>query len=529
MRKLFCIVLMLLLLLTACNHGEDSENGLLPDSEAAHSLRLASSRLVQSIDPTYVRSEMEVFLASLAFEGLVKREGEELLPALARDWQISPDGLTYTFYLREDVLFHNGRPMTGDDVKFSWERVLRFKAASAYVFSNIQGYEDVLAERSRELSGVTIDGDYILQVHLKAPQANFLEGLATPAAYVLNRLEIVEQGADFARAGSLAQVYPPPSGTGPLYFAEWLQERHITLGAFADYYGEKSALQRLELSLDLSTQDALIKLMGGNLDMVLDLNQDDLELNLLSAGLKTLSKPVRTFNYLVCSPTAAPFDNPLLRQAVFEIVDALDIVALGLKQSGFDPEQGFVDYWYTLEGVSRSLPAPPDAEVLLAAAGYGAEGQSLPRLVLDCGPNLHEQAIAQAIANALEEAGFGVEIRSHSYSQLRQLIHAGNTGFYVGEFSDKGGGLDSFFSEVCDARWQGVIPAGAWSSFIEGGYQRGGEAKKEQFKQAEASLRQGHVLCFLAYHKQHLAAGGQWTEMDIPPAGGLDWGKIFPE
>ncbi len=528
MRKLFIFIMAGLFFFTGCGGNQAGNNSSFTPPED-NVLQLSSNRLLQSLDPIYVHSQMEIFLTSLVFEGLVKEKDGEIIPALAKDWQISENGASYTFFLNRGISFHNGRFLTADDIKFSWERALRFKAASSYIFANIKGYEEVISEETKELAGVSVLNDYTLRVDLKTPQANFLAGLAMPAASALNRLEIVEQGADFARPGSLFKPYPLPSGTGPFRFAEWLENKAVVLGSFDDYYGEKSKLSRIELALNLSSPDALIKLQGGNLDIVLDLTPGEIDFNLAHSGLETIMKPVRTINYLVCSPLIEPFNNEQIRKGIFAAVSSNSIIEKGLGNSGISPAEGFVNYWYNMEqGPISSSYQGKGAKEILEAAGYGEGGLPLPGLVLDCGPNEYEKKIALAIAQALNNAGFRVEIKSHSYSGLRQLILSGNTGFYLGEFSDKGGGMDSFFSEVIDPRWQGVIPPGSWSSLLEAGYTSFDDAKKEAFAEAEERLFNESVLYFLAYQQQYLAAGGHWVNISIPKKGGLDWEKIFP-
>lgn len=525
-KALSCFLIILIVLFTAAgcssNNDGNSASFIAPRSDT---LRLSATNKVQTIDPAYVRSQMELYVCSLVFEGLVKLDGENILPALATDWSISDNGLEYTFNLNPDAVFHNGDQLRADDVKFSWERVIRYRASTAYVFSHIEGYDAVYSGATRELSGVTAVGNHTLRVRLKTAQPNFLSGLSHITASVLNRLELVNQGEKFAKPSQLFQTEadPLPSGTGPYRFGEWVGNHSISLGRFQEYYGGQAELRRVELNLRYSTTDALIYLYGSKLNGVLNVDaQSGSDRDLINKGFKVISDPVRTINYLVCSSSSEPFNNELVRRAVFEAVSGTDIIDKGLGGNGVIPAKSFSDYWYSLEDIpSVQIKTDNNANSLLAMAGYGGEdGRSLPALVLDCGPNQTDKAIAQAIADTLNSHGFRVTVKANSYSELRQLVLTGNTSFYLGEFTDKGGGLDTFYLEVVDSRWQAVIPGGSWSEYINQGY--GAQVNKQAyFSLAEEALKNQGILCFLAYQKQRAVLGAEWDDILILNNGGV--------
>ena len=134
------------------------------------------------------------------FSGLVILD-EDLEPApdIAERWDMSDDGRTYTFYLRKDVKFHNGRGVNAADFKYSWERACSpstgSQTADTYL-GDIVGVKDVLAGTAGEIGGVRVIDDYTLEVTIDAPKAYFLSKLTYPTAYVVDS-EDVARGADW--------------------------------------------------------------------------------------------------------------------------------------------------------------------------------------------------------------------------------------------------------------------------------------------------------------------------------------------
>ncbi|GAI18450.1 unnamed protein product, partial [marine sediment metagenome] len=143
------------------------------------------------------------------FGGLVRLDDNlEPAPDIAQSWQVSDDGKTYTFYLREDVRFHDGRGVKAEDFKYSWERACDPETGSytaATYLGDIVGVREVLAGESKEISGVRVIDDYTLQVTIDAPKSYFLSKLTYPTAFVVDR----------ANADIGGEWWRTPNGTGP--------------------------------------------------------------------------------------------------------------------------------------------------------------------------------------------------------------------------------------------------------------------------------------------------------------------------
>jgi len=147
-----------------------------------------------TLDPA-ISSEMSSHLYIMQiFNGLVRfNEKLEPIPDLAENLTISPDGKTYTFFLRRDARFHDGKPVTASDIKYSWERACNpatgSQTASTYL-NDIVGSADVLSGRAEHLSGVSVIDDHTLSVTIDAPKVYFLSKLAYPTAFAVDRQNV---------------------------------------------------------------------------------------------------------------------------------------------------------------------------------------------------------------------------------------------------------------------------------------------------------------------------------------------------
>ncbi len=156
----------------------------------------------------------------------------EIAPDLARDWSVSDDGRTYTFFLREDAKFHNGDPVTAQDFKWSMERVSDPETQSPVVdvfFGDIVGFQDKIEGRATSIEGIKVINDHTLSITIDAPKAFFLSKLTYPTGFVLDQ-ESVEGNPTW---------FETPNGTGPFRLEEYVpgevirlqRKRLLSLGA----------------------------------------------------------------------------------------------------------------------------------------------------------------------------------------------------------------------------------------------------------------------------------------------------------
>ena len=144
------------------------------------------------------------------FSGLVALNTDlQLVPDIAERWDISEDGKTYTFYLRDNAKFHDGKSITAGDFKWSIERSANPDTASPVAdtyLNDIIGVEEVLEGEATDISGIKVVDEHTLQIEIDAPKAYFLAKLTYPTAYVLDQENVEAGGRNWADT---------PNGTGP--------------------------------------------------------------------------------------------------------------------------------------------------------------------------------------------------------------------------------------------------------------------------------------------------------------------------
>ena len=261
------------------------------------------------------------------FSGLVAVDRQlQVVPDLAESWEIGENGTRYTFKLRANAKFHNGRGVTAEDFKYSLERAADPRTGSLTAdtyLGDIRGVKEKLAGLAGEVEGVKVISREVLQIDLVAPRFYFLSKLTYPTAFVVAK-ENVESGENWADR---------PIGTGPFKLKEWRKEQSIVLERNDDYYLEPAKLDRVRFLLS-----------GGPTMALYQSNEIDLA-NVGISALEQLQNPSHPLNKELVSTTALdtwyigfntampPFDDPKVRQAFSHAIDRDQIINVVLKRS----------------------------------------------------------------------------------------------------------------------------------------------------------------------------------------------------
>ena len=166
-------------------------------------------------------------------------DGEpELIPGLAEKWEISEDGLVYTFHLREGVKFHNGEEFEADDVKFTIERMMNpeNECVNTWFFDMIDGATEMWEGQSDEVSGVKVIDKYTVEITLDYAFGGFIANLSACPCAIYNREACEAAGEQFGVDPELT------IGTGPFRAKEWTLNDKIVLETNPDYYRGASTL-----------------------------------------------------------------------------------------------------------------------------------------------------------------------------------------------------------------------------------------------------------------------------------------------
>ena len=340
----------------------------------------------------------------LVYSGLVAFDPKlNLTPDIAETWDIDASGTVYTFSLRENAVFHDGRAVTAQDIIYSWERALspdlRSDTALTYL-GDILGAREMAAGQAEHTSGLVALDDHTLQVTIDAAKPYFLLKLTYPTAFVVDKAN-VESGGEWFRM---------PNGTGPYRLTEWRSFEQITYEANASFYLGKPSIPYVIVQLYSGVGIRLYE--AGDIDMTgvsyysaerfLD-PTEPLHTELLT-GVDLCT------GYVVFDTTKPPFDDAKVRQAfsmAFDRQKYIDVVLRGqaLPAKGIFPP-GLPGFNTELKGISYN---PEGARQLLAESSYGSADNLPPIVYTDAGIGSYVGADVAAMAQMWQQV-LGVEI-----------------------------------------------------------------------------------------------------------------------
>lgn len=382
-----------------------------------------------SIDPAFAQDNNGIEVMKELFDSLVKYKDEDLSiqPGLAEKWEVSSDGLVYTFHLRKDVKFHDGSPMKADDVIASWTRgLLKETAASVtYVLDPIKGAKDVMQGKTNTVEGLKKLDDYTLQVTLEKPNAAFLTSLGHPNAGVYKVEAARKGGKDFGTPGSKPEWV---IGTGPFKFVEWKADQQIVLAKNADYWGAKAHVDKVIYRIFKEEGTALNEFRAGNLEYV-DLLPPGQRQSLLKEfpDLIDRTTALATF-FLGYNMEKEPFKSNLkLREALSYAVDRqaiIDTVYEGVST----PAKGPIPPG--MPGFNKDVKAPAydkeKAKQLLSEAGF-PDGKGLPTLEIKYNFSQLNQKIVEAVQGMFKDIGVNSTIVNQEWGAYIRSLQASDS------------------------------------------------------------------------------------------------------
>jgi oligopeptide transport system substrate-binding protein len=309
----------------------------------------------------------------LVFSGLVALDPQmNLIPDLAESWDVSPDHTVYTFHLRTNAKFHDGRPATAADVIYSWERAAdpRTKSETVLTYlSDIVGVKDMQSGKADSISGLKAIDDHTLQVTIDGPKPYFLLKLTYAVAFVLDKAN-VESGADW--------VYRP-NGTGPYKLIQWQHDQQIVYQADPDFYLGAPHIPYVVFQIYQGNPQQLYE--NGQVDMSPAFSIDRFLDPSEPLHSQLLTGVSLCTGYVVFDATRPPFDDVKVRQAFSMAFDRQKYVAVVLGGHSL-PAVGL--YPPGLPGYNRALQGlpfdPQQAQQLLAQSKYGGPA-GLPPIV----------------------------------------------------------------------------------------------------------------------------------------------------
>uniref|UniRef100_UPI001F0CA2C4 ABC transporter substrate-binding protein n=1 Tax=Microbacterium sp. CPCC 204701 TaxID=2493084 RepID=UPI001F0CA2C4 len=420
------------LLLAACS-GPAPDSTAGPDSGAE--IDHITVALPGSLSSLYVGQEagiLNYYIASIAQEGLVSVDAEgRTQPGLAESWE-QTDDITYVYELRDDAVFHDGTPVTADDVVFSLEQA-RDETSSpglAYYLTNVDTIEKT--------------GDSEVTITLTEPDAAFAANMSTGgAAFITSKAFWEEHDGKVGTADALLL------GSGPYRVTEFAPDSHVTFERVDTWWGELPKVKEITVNFVPDESTRLLAAQSGDVDVAFNV---PLAQSQQWEGLDTMRVDyVNDLSYvgLYFNTSIAPFDDPKVRQAFAHAVDRDAYVDRLLRGHGeaataiMTPES--LGNVYTAEEAREALAAIPQWEFDLDAAQAALDESSVPEgfeaelLTPNTGPQLG--TAAQALAQNLAEIGITLNVREVPIEEWLASLDAS---------SDHGVGLMWYFSTLGD-------------------------------------------------------------------------------
>jgi ABC-type transport system substrate-binding protein len=404
------------LLCVGCNGGGGFSKRKSSDALV---FRYAIHTSPTTLDPGKVQDVDTGDLVQNVFEGLFSySESNEIQPQLAESYELADGGRTYLIKLR-NAKFHNGRVLTAQDVKFSFERhadpSFGSPTAESYL-SDIVGFKDKFSKKTPDISGIKVIDDHTISITIDKPRPYFLGKLTYPCAFVVAK--------EAAKDDEINEV-EEAIGTGPFRLAAYAKDQQVDLDANPDYYLGSPKIAKLVRPVIKDASTRLLKYRNGELDL-LTLERQDLPAAEADATLKSeILEVARPAIYYVGLNQGlyAPFRDVRVRKAFAMAINrekiAKDIIKLPVAK-GFIPP-GIVGAREDIAGIPFD---PGTARNLLSQAGF-TDGKGMPPLTITYREGRPDsQLLAVSVVTELKK-NLGIDVATRSM-EWRTFLEARN-------------------------------------------------------------------------------------------------------
>ena len=391
-------------LLAGCLPPQTGETQIIPTSGKVLNL---SSIDPQTLDPAISGDGNSHQYVTQIFSGLVALD-DNLEPAgdIATDWQVSNGGKTYTFRLRNDVRFQDGRAVKAADFKYSWQRAADPETGSLTAVTylgDIVGVKDVLDGKSKEISGVRVIDEYTLEVTIDAPKSYFLSKLTYPTTFVVDSNN-VKTGSNW---------WLKPNGTGPFKLKVWDKGSQLILEKNALYYGKQAQLDTVVFHILAGVPMDMYE--RGQID-VTGVSVPDMDKVTDKAGpfyTELTTTPELSFYYLGFNTGKPPFDDVNIRRAFTMAIDNDKLASLVFRDT-IEPAKGILPpgipgFNKDLSGLSFNVAL---AKKLITESKYGSMAGLPPITITTVGwGNAISPDLEAIIYQWRENLGVDVQVR----------------------------------------------------------------------------------------------------------------------
>ncbi|MBL0331582.1 MAG: ABC transporter substrate-binding protein [Chlorobiota bacterium] len=438
---------------------------------------------LNTLDPARIGARAPWWIGSQIFTGLVGLDDNlNTKPLIAKSWEVSTDGLVWTFNLRSDVKFADddcfqnkkGRKLTAADIKYSFERICNPTSSSTgfWIFRGkvkgadefYKGLEDKKIDSPKEVTGFEVVNDSVFKITLVVPFAPFLSMLSIPYAYIVPIEAIEKYGQDFQKH---------PVGAGPFVLISWKPDEILVLKKNSNYYEKDSQnnqlpyLDSVVVTFIKDSKTEFLEFSQGKFDMVSNLDPTLADVVFDKSG-KNLSgeymkyhlhlKPALSVEYYgfnldestIGGKGSLLATNKYLRKAINWGIDRKSIIDYVLKGKAIEANYGPIPPGTPgFAGVVGYMFDKERALKYLDSAGF-PNGKGLPEFTLQIGQNEKSASIAETIQDQLKKIGIKIKLVQVDFPQHREMILDGKLPFWrtswIADYPDAENFMALFYS-----------------------------------------------------------------------------------
>jgi peptide/nickel transport system substrate-binding protein len=462
-----------------------------------------------NLDPRVGIDAQSERIDSLIFDDLLDRDEHlNIKPALAESWEI-PNPLTYIFHLHHGVLFHDGRPLTSHDVKWTFDSLTQHKIISTK--SDVYKYVD----------HIDAPDDYTVIFHLKEPFAALLWNLSDGAIGIVPY-------------GSGNEMTAHPIGSGPFRFVRAHQDQDVVIERNDHYWGVAPKIQRVRFAVVPDPTTRALELRKGSADVAINAFALDTVVALKKqTSLQVLRAPGTELQYLAFNLSDPILKDVRVRQAIAYAIDRRPLIQYLWRDyarpaaSVLPPES-----WAYNDQVQKYSYDPERARQLLDAAGYPAVNGVRFHIVMKTATEETGRLLAAVLQQQLRAVGIALDIRSFEFATFFSDVTHGEFQFYSLRWV--GGNEDpDIFEYVFDS--QRFPPHGVNRGHFantrvdelvaEGRHELDQNKRKHTYAELQEILAQQEPYINLWYLDNVLVASRRVTNIALDPAGSYDFLK----
>lgn len=453
-KEILCFLLMLLIVVScaACDARSRKNTSKRQDE----SMEPDISRFLVAIEDEpdtvdFQCTTIHYTIAQNVFNRLVETDNNEngnmeIIPSLAKSWEISDDGTVYTFHLREDVKFSNGEPLTASDVLYTFIRLLTHPdACNQDIAEGIVGAKELVNKETEDLAGFQVLSDLDFSITLEHPFQAFLACLSMPGASILDEETTKKAGDRFGTDPEWT------IGTGSFIIWKWNPGEGLLLKANPDCWQGPPNCEGLDMRFVTDSKEIRRMFENNEID-ILDLDEAGNAAEFFLHGEtykdRIFSVPRIGITYIALNESIAPLDNVLVRKAMQISLDRHVLLQAVYGGRG-SVENGI--YPHGLYGFNPDLPEipydPEEAKLLLAEAGY-QDGLDLT-VSLSSSYTPWELSVMRLAASMWEKIGIRVTIDVMDESEFMRLRKSGGLACYpaqwMADYNDPDNFIYTFF------------------------------------------------------------------------------------